>query len=75
VPARLSARFCASLQLNGELAHDLLELPAGYLKGRTGFLRVCDGAPAVSGNGDGHLSETAGADAFGLTLNPLRGPA
>ena len=26
---------------------------------------------AVSGNGNGHLSETAGADAFGLTLNPV----
>jgi hypothetical protein len=50
VPARLSARFCASLQLNGELAHDLLELPAGYLKGRTGFAKS-DGAPAMSGNG------------------------
>jgi len=39
VPARLSARLCASSKFNGGLAFDLLDIPAGHLKGRTGFSR------------------------------------
>ena len=76
VPARLSARLCASLQYHGELDHDLLDIPAGHLRGREEFFRIFSDGARPSGPETGlkaNLSKTAGADVFGHRLNPEKG--
>jgi hypothetical protein len=62
----LSARFCASLQCNGECGFNLLGIPAGHLKGRAGFIflnvKTRWPSPQPFGNGLANLSKTAGAE-------------
>jgi hypothetical protein len=63
----LSARFCASLQCNGEHGFDLLGIPAGHLKGRAGFIfsnvKTRWPSPQPFGSDLANLSKTAGAAA------------
>jgi hypothetical protein len=58
----LSARLCASLQIDGGRNVFLLDIPAGHLKGNS--WRHCDAKArkAASGNGTADLSKTAGAE-------------
>jgi len=63
VPAHLSARLCASLQINGDWNSFLLDTQAGTSEREEAhrrFLRACKAGPQ---KGSADLSETAGAKA------------